>query len=158
MKAVSRRLFALVVIVAALAPRVVGAGEETANNRSSCRVSFGESSTARPISILQVVTADGLDPCADNILTTIDATLTCSTPALAEIDIWPMFLWKAHENDNPTHVSSFVAASARPGAPMTALGRGASSQLLRIPALFPPACCGVGMLQASFVDLTSVVL
>jgi hypothetical protein len=144
-------LFTLAIIAAACTHGVVNAGgeTETAINRSSCQVSFGDSSSARPISILQVVTADGLDPCADAVMATIDATLTCSAPALAEMNIWPMFVWKSHDNDSPKYVSLFDAASARSSASMSALGRGISMQLLRIPALFPPACCGVGMLQVS---------
>jgi hypothetical protein len=151
MQALLRCALILAVIASVLGPCAAKSGEESAASRNSCRVSFGDSSSTQPISILQVVVADGLEPCADAILTTIGATLTCSAPALAPISIWPMFIWKSHENDSPKHISSFDSASSRAGASMTALGSGISTQPLHIPVLLPPAICGVGILQARFL-------
>jgi hypothetical protein len=132
------------IVIASVA---VNAAYEHASNKSICHVSFGGSSGAQPISVLQVVVPDGLIPCSDAIVTRIEATLTCSAPALAPLSIWPMFSWKSHENDTPRYISALDEASGLSGASMLALAPGSAMQQLSIPVLLPPACCGVGVLQ-----------
>jgi hypothetical protein len=131
----------------AFASVAANAAYEHASNKSICHVSFGGSSDAQPISVLQVVVPDGLMPCSDPIVTRIEATLTCSAPALAPLNIWPMFSWKSHNIDSPRYISALDEASGLSGASMPALAPGSAMQQLSIPVLLPPACCGVGVLQ-----------
>ncbi len=148
MRTLLRSSFAIIfAAIVAASTAANAAADKHAANQSSCQVSFG-SSGSRPISVLQVVAADGVQPCAHAVVARIEATLTCSTPALAPITIWPMFSWKSHENDIPKYIGAFDEASGRTGVSMAALGLGSHIQHLRVPVLLPPACCGVGLLQA----------
>lgn len=142
-----RRLFAIALAAIFLTTSAAAnAANEYAANKSICDVSFA--SGAQAVSVLQVVVAAGLAPCADSILTRIQATLTCSAPALAPMNVWPMFSWKSHEYDSPKYISAFDESSGRSGASMAALGVGSDRQPLSIPVLLPPSCCGLGLLQA----------
>jgi hypothetical protein len=120
----------------------------------SCRVTFGDSSGSQPISILQVLVQDGLNPCTDAILTRVDASLFCELPMLSPMNIWPMFVWKSHEHDVPKHISSINETEGRSISSMVVLVNSPGAQRLSIPVLIPPSCCGVGQLQASRIQFS----